>query len=389
MGLGPEKDPSKTDSDQKSGLCSPGEQSATQAANREHTTTRLRTSRSGEFEVEQEGDPVALNQYYSVSRGGVHLTRSHPRASEIRRKLKALNRTLAELVSGSPVSLTTFPEPSKKVPKTPHVASLTGGVGGRNPAAKPWDYEESQGLQTKGGRELRPDHYKVIEPETVVQDKWDPDRDVSDVARRWREVAEKFSPLSKEADDSDTSSTAGARRDIPVPKVTSNDPRRGNKGFPPASEPALPNPSAPKEKRNTFPKGGLGPAEDLAKVATNKRFRTCQTDYSDLRRRYPGVGLFHNPRTSAEKSLKKAYLGLLAKHSCEGASFLPVYYRTHPRSLPEARVRAKERRERRRLAEVAACYLAHPPSGGALRRLERASRPGGHPAHKRTALIKV
>jgi len=120
----------------------------------------------------------------------------------------------------------------------------------------------------------------------------------------------------------------------------------------------------------------------LATIATDPKFRSPQAEYSALRRSFPGVGLFHTPYTSAEKKLKKAYLGLLAKHSCEGASFLPVYYRTHPRSLPEARRRAKERRERRSLEEGASLLIQATTNAG-IRRLARSSRPGGNPARKR------
>jgi hypothetical protein len=195
--------------------------------------------------------------------------------------------------------------------------------------------------------DVRPEHYKVVEKDLSISvEDHDVVMDLEKVDRAWLHVpAEKVK--NREKGTPSSGQTPPARPELPPPQ--------------PAEKPVEVNPASVEKPTNPW--------------------QACQREYSQLRRDFKGVGLFHNPRTAKEKSLKKAYLGLLAKHSCEGASFLPVFYRTHPRSLPEARRRAKERRERRAALELT--LLAHAATANAAkRRLERPSRPGGNPAHK-------
>jgi hypothetical protein len=329
----------------------------------------------GETRGGESGAAIDLNQVYSMGRAGLYLARSHPRASEVRRKLKAVNRLLLELAS-DPVVLSALRTP--KVAQRPTLERLFPSVKGRD-LGEPHLFERSA----------------LFGPTA----NW-PAHDEAPGSKKSGRKARRSKSGTRDAEDTPPSVKSGLdptpekeRMVVPVLREPANavpassKTTRDMEGKVPPTSRSRVKPTSPDPKANC--QGGSLVPEGLASTATDLKFRSCQAEYSALRRAFPGVGLYHTPYTAAERKLKKAYLGLLAKHSCDGASFLPMYYRTHPRSLPEARRRAKERRERRSLEEGAKLLLLGATTNAGIRRLARSSRPGGNPAHKRTELINV
>jgi hypothetical protein len=243
--------------------------------------------------VPEKGPPhrSRVAKHFTMGRGGIYLYRSHPRASEIRRKLKRINAELDSLLVTPPVkgALKLEIPTAGQVPATPI------------PEKREWELSTQERL----------DRYYGVRGE------------------------EGESPASDEVhvvwENPDSKPTRKRRR-----RKASSPPAEGSE--PSARSSKTPGMEVPSGTQESLPTQKSVPRTDTF---------TAFTRWQGLKARFKGTGLFITPRTCKEKRLKALFVELIARYGRD--SRLPQPH-VHPRDNPGADGR-RRRRERRRVRD--------------------------------------
>jgi len=262
----------------------------------------------------EEGHNGKLFRYLQIGADEIYLSASHPRASELRRKLKGISRQLRELVRLPLLPLSPYAEEASD-------DGLPLRRKKRNPSAR--EKEAREELFDKARHSalmtLQADNPDVELLDPVIADpaSRQPQSAVDPRRRKLKRLAYDMAMTSAWLAPS---AKPISKPEVNKPPPADNKPKKRKRSRA-ASGPAGKNPPPPKP-------GDLSPAQKW--VALKSEFR--------------GVGLFHKPRTPEERRFRRRFDVLERTYGKEGC--FPVK-RVHPR---DSRRRPAEKTALRKLS---------------------------------------